>query len=106
MSDATGAPTQNYTFKRLAGNDIAGFTSINAIVTSVDEALNNHFVGMILLLRTGDTPPVNSTGGPLWDVYRTHETGVAVGDIGGTNHEPGYPSAPNPPDNHYYIIKI
>jgi hypothetical protein len=86
MSDATGAPTQNYNFKRIAGVDIAGYTSINAVITSIDENLNNHFNGMILLMQSSSTVPAG------WEDY-------TVGN--------GYPNAlPAPDANHKYIIKI
>jgi hypothetical protein len=82
MADATGTVTTNYSFKRLKGTDTAGYTSINALIQSVDTQLESHFSGMILVY-TGATAP---TG---WQVY-TPPTG----------------SMPALPSNHIWIQKI
>lgn len=39
MADATGDPTTNYQFKTLKGTDIAGYTSVNSVITSIDSQL-------------------------------------------------------------------
>jgi len=56
MADATGATTSNYTFKTLAGTDVAGYTSINSVVTSIDTQLNKVLVtGSIILFGKTST---------------------------------------------------
>ncbi len=49
MSDATGAVTTNYSFKTISGEDTAGYTSINAVITSIDTNLDTHFNAMIVV---------------------------------------------------------
>jgi hypothetical protein len=85
MADATGAVTSNYSFKTIAGTDVAGYTSINSVIASIDTQLRARNVGMILLMRSSDTTP---TG---WKDYTTAN---------------GYtsPTPPTPPTGHKYII--
>lgn len=85
MADATGATTTNYSFKTIAGGDVAGYTSINAVVASIDTQLNARKTGMIVLMRSSDTTPAG------WKDYTTAN---------------GYtsPTPPTPPTGHKYII--
>jgi hypothetical protein len=41
MADATGTPTTNYSFKTIDGEDTAGYTSINSVITSIDTQLQD-----------------------------------------------------------------
>lgn len=88
MSDATGTPTTNYSFKKIKGTDTAGYTSINAVIDSIDTQLDTHFTGMIVLMRSGDTIPNG------WQEYND------------TNYPPPATAPPTPPTGHKYIIKI
>jgi len=68
MADATGATTTNYTFKTLAGTDVAGYTSINSVVTSIDtQLMDKTFKSGMVILWVGSTAPsgwtIDSTGG-------------------------------------------
>ena len=85
MADATGATTSNYSFKTIAGTDVAGYTSINSVVTSIDTQIRASGVGMIMLMRSSDTTPAT------WKDYTTAN---------------GYtsPTPPTPPTGHKYII--
>ena len=51
MADATGATTSNYSFKTIAGTDVAGYTSINSAITSIDTRLQDKAfkTGMVIL---------------------------------------------------------
>lgn len=61
MADATGTPTTNYSFKRLAGTDTAGYTSINALMDSVDTQLIDKTFksGMIIVFENATSPTVS-----------------------------------------------
>jgi hypothetical protein len=83
MADATGTVTTNYGFKTLKGTDTAGYTSINALVQSVDTQLESHFSGMILVYPSATAP----TG---WQAY-TPPVGTG--------------SMPELPSNHIWIQK-
>ena len=62
MADATGNPTTNYQFKTISGNDVAGYTSINSVITSIDTQLDDHFNYMIVVYPGAAAP----TG---WQIY-------------------------------------
>jgi hypothetical protein len=81
MADATGNPTTNYQFKTISGNDVAGYTSINSVITSIDTQLDDHFNYMIVVYPGTSAP----TG---WQIY-TPPTG----------------SMPSLPTNHIWIQK-
>ncbi len=58
MSDATGTPTTNYSFKTLASTDTAGYTSVNSIVTSIDTELEDKtFISGMIILYAGVAAP-------------------------------------------------
>lgn len=65
MADATGTVTTNYAFKTLSGDDTAGYTSINSVVTSIDTQLNNKtFVtGMVMVFQSSAATPVGAPSG-------------------------------------------
>lgn len=50
--------TSNFSFLQLAGSDIAGHNSINALITSIDTQLYNRVAkpGMIMMWDTNDNP--------------------------------------------------
>lgn len=80
--------TTNYSFLKLTGDEIAGYDSINDLIDSIDQQLDTHFTGMIILMRTADSIP---TG---WQEYNV------------TNYPPPATTPPTPPAGHKYIIKI
>ena len=88
MADATGTPTTNYNFKTIKGTDTAGYTSINAVINSIDQNLDTHFNGMIVIMQSSATTP------PGWEDYTTANGYTNAGDL------------PDPTPNHKYIIKI
>jgi hypothetical protein len=53
MADATGTVTTNYGFKTLAGDDTAGYTSINSVITSIDTQLDDKMfiTGMVIMYQ-------------------------------------------------------
>jgi hypothetical protein len=56
MADATGTATINYGFKTIAGSDVAGYTSINSVITSIDTKVKTVLpTGMIVLFGKGST---------------------------------------------------
>ena len=58
MADATGATTSNYSFKTIAGTDVAGYTSINSAITSIDTQLQDKaFKSGMVILWVGTTAP-------------------------------------------------
>ena len=58
MADATGATTTNYSFKTIAGTDVAGYTSINSVVTSIDTQLQDKaFTSGMVIFYQGAAPP-------------------------------------------------
>jgi hypothetical protein len=66
MADATGTPTNNYFFKTISGTDVAGYTSINSVITSIDTNLQNKAIktnSMILVdVPTGETAATYMSG--------------------------------------------
>jgi hypothetical protein len=74
VSDATGAVTTNYSFKTISGEDTAGYTSINAVITSIDtQLMDKAFKPDMIVLYQGASAPsgwqdvdaaVVSAGGP------------------------------------------
>ena len=55
MADATGATTS---FKTIAGTDVAGYTSINSAITSIDTQLQDKaFKSGMVILWVGTTAP-------------------------------------------------
>ena len=68
MADATGTVTTNYSFKTLAGTDVAGYTSINSVITSIDTQLQDKaFKPNMDILYAGASAPsgwtIDSTAG-------------------------------------------
>lgn len=65
MADATGNPTTNYSFKTIDGNDVAGYTSINSVVTSIDTQLQDKtFVsGMVMIFQSSAATPPGAPSG-------------------------------------------
>ena len=67
MADATGTTTTNYSFKRISGNDTAGYTSINSVITSIDTQLEDKTVKsdtiVLFTLNTPTAPAVPSVSG-------------------------------------------
>ena len=58
MADATGTVTTNYGFKTLAGDDTAGYTSINSVITSIDTQLDDKmFVTGMVIMYEGVAAP-------------------------------------------------
>ena len=58
MADATGTVTSNYGFKTLAGDDTAGYTSINSVITSIDTQLDDKmFVTGMVIMYEGVAAP-------------------------------------------------
>jgi hypothetical protein len=56
MADANGSPTTHFAFTKLAGTDVAGHNSINAVVDTIDTSLYNAFTGMIVLYQGATAP--------------------------------------------------
>lgn len=50
--------TDNFGFLELTGSNTAGYNSINALITSIDNELYNRVAkpGMIMMWDTGDNP--------------------------------------------------
>ena len=68
MADATGTPTTNYSFKTLNGSDVAGYTSINSVIGSIDTQLEDlTFVTDMVIMYEGVAAPsgwtIDSTAG-------------------------------------------
>lgn len=61
MADATGITTTNYAFKTLDGQDTAGYTSINSVITSIDTQLQDKTFksGMVILFYNVGSPTVS-----------------------------------------------
>ena len=57
MSNANGAITTYYDIKTLDDGDLAGYTSLNEVTTSIDTQLNAYFSGIIVLYN-GVVPPI------------------------------------------------
>lgn len=68
MADATGTVTTNYSFKTLNGSDVAGYTSINSVIGSIDTQLEDlTFVTNMVIMYAGASAPsgwtIDSTAG-------------------------------------------
>jgi hypothetical protein len=48
--------TTNYNFTKLSGTDIAGYSSINVVIDSIDQQLDTHFSSMILVWPGASAP--------------------------------------------------
>lgn len=61
MADATGTPTTNYSFKTIDGEDTAGYTSINSVITSIDTQLQDKAfkTNMVILYSSATSPTVS-----------------------------------------------
>lgn len=60
MSNATGVVTNYYDIKTLDDGDLAGYTGLNEVTTSIDTQLNTYFSG-IIVLYTGASAPTGWT---------------------------------------------
>ena len=56
MAFANGSNTTNFSIQKLAGTDIAGHVSINAVIDNVDSAMESHLVGLIGVAVTTAIP--------------------------------------------------
>jgi len=56
MSNANGTLTTYYNIKTLDDADLAGYTGLNEVTTSIDTKLNAYFSGMIVLYTGASVP--------------------------------------------------
>ena len=84
MADATGATTSNYSFKTIAGTDVAGYTSINSAITSIDTQLVDKTFksGMVMLYYSASSPTVSGWALAAASVSPALTAGRGGGDTG------------------------
>ena len=78
MADATGTVTSNYGFKTLAGDDTAGYTSINSVITSIDTQLDDKMfvTGMVMVFQESAADPAGAPSG--WTDFTSSMTSSGV----------------------------
>ena len=78
MADATGTVTTNYGFKTLAGDDTAGYTSINSVITSIDTQLDDKMfvTGMVMVFQESAADPDGAPSG--WTNFTSSMTSSGV----------------------------
>ena len=97
MANATGAVTSNYSFKTIAGTDVAGYTSINAAITSIDTQLQDKTfkAGMVVLYYSATSPSVSG-----WSLTTASVSPAGVAGRGG-----GDTGLPTVSGNYWWIKK-
>jgi len=78
MADATGTPTTNYGFKTIDGENTAGYTSINSVITSIDTELEDltFVTGMVMVFQSSAATPPGAPSG--WTDFTSSMTSSGV----------------------------